>query len=55
MKLKKDKLVTFNYITDLKVNNHNIESIIVMGRRRWKIENKNPDAVRLRIRVPKEK
>ena len=37
--MQKDKLVTFNYITDLKVNNHNIESIVSMGRRRWKIEN----------------
>ena len=34
-----DKLVTFNYITDLKVNDHNIEFIVAMGRRRWKIEN----------------
>ena len=35
----KDKLCTFNYITDLKVNNLNIEDIVAMGRSRWKIEN----------------
>ena len=35
----KEKLVTFNYITDLKVNDYKIESIVTMGRRRWKIEN----------------
>lgn len=34
-----DKLVIFNYITDLKVNNHNIQKIVKMGRSRWKIEN----------------
>ena len=34
----KEKLVTFNYITDLKVNDYKIESIVTMGRR-WKIEN----------------
>ena len=35
----KEKLVTFNYITDLKVNDYKIENIVAMGRRRWKIEN----------------
>lgn len=30
---------TFNYITDLKVNNSNIEDIVALGRARWKIEN----------------
>lgn len=34
-----DKIVIFNYITDLNVNDYNIETIISMGRRRWKIEN----------------
>ena len=34
-----DKDVTFNYITNLKVNDHKIENIVTMGRRRWKIEN----------------
>ena len=37
--IQDNKEVTFNYITNLKVNNHNIESIVDMGRRRWKIEN----------------
>ena len=36
---KKDKTTIFNYITDLKVDTHNIEKIVIMGRRRWKIEN----------------
>ena len=35
----KEKLITFNYITDLKVNDYKIEGIVAMGRRRWKIEN----------------
>lgn len=29
----------FNYISNLKVSNHNIEKIVKMGRSRWKIEN----------------
>ena len=37
--IQKEKEVTFNYITDLKVNDHKIEYIVNMGRRRWKIEN----------------
>ena len=37
--MQKKKLVTFNYISDLKVNNNNIEFVVAMGRRRWKIEN----------------
>ena len=37
--MQNDKLITFNYITNLTVNNYNIEEIINMGRRRWKIEN----------------
>ena len=36
---QKEKLVTFNYITNLKTNNHTIKNIIKMGRSRWKIEN----------------
>ena len=36
---KKDKTTIFNYITDLKVDTYNIEKIVIMGRRRWKIEN----------------
>lgn len=34
-----EKMIIFNYITDLKVNDYKIETIICMGRRRWKIEN----------------
>lgn len=29
----------FNYISNLKVTNHNIDKIVKMGRKRWKIEN----------------
>ena len=36
---KEEKTTVFNYITDLKVTNNNIEEIVTMGRRRWKIEN----------------
>ena len=36
---KEKKTTVFNYITDLKVTNNNIEEIVMMGRRRWKIEN----------------
>ena len=36
---KEKKTTVFNYITDLKVTNNNIEEIVIMGRRRWKIEN----------------
>lgn len=38
-KTKENKLIKFNYITNLKVNNHNIEKIVKLGRKRWKIEN----------------
>jgi len=34
-----NQLVVFKYITNLKVTNYNIETIVAMGRRRWKIEN----------------
>ena len=34
-----NKLVSFRYVTNLKVNNDNIKDIVIMGRRRWKIEN----------------
>lgn len=33
------KTTVFNYISDLKINNHNIEEIVKLGRKRWKIEN----------------
>lgn len=36
---KNKKTTTFRYITNLSVNNENIEEIVAMGRRRWKIEN----------------
>lgn len=36
---KKNKETTFRYITDLDVKKNNIESIVVLGRNRWKIEN----------------
>lgn len=32
-------MVIFNYVTDLKLNDYKIETIISMGRRRLKIEN----------------
>ena len=37
--VKKKKITIFNYITDLLVDNYNIEEIVKIGRRRWKIEN----------------
>ena len=37
--MQDDDLVTFNYITNLQVNNNNIEEIVKLGRARWKIEN----------------
>ena len=37
--IKDDKTTSFSYVTNLKVTNNNIEEIIAMGRRRWKIEN----------------
>ena len=36
---KNGKTTIFNYITDLKVDNYNIEEIVNIGRCRWKIEN----------------
>ena len=36
---KENNTTIFNYITDLKADNYNIEEIVVMGRNRWKIEN----------------
>lgn len=37
--VQKEETLSFNYITNLKVNDHNIEKIVKMGRSRWKIEN----------------
>lgn len=39
VEIKKDKTTTFNYISNLKIDNYNIKEIVKMGRRRWKIEN----------------
>lgn len=36
---KENKTTIFNYITDLLIDNYNIEEIVIMGRKRWKIEN----------------
>ena len=36
---KGKKTIIFNYISDLKITNSNIEEIVRMGRQRWKIEN----------------
>lgn len=36
---KKGKLTTFRYISNLDINDSNIETIVSLGRRRWKIEN----------------
>lgn len=35
----KNKITTFNYVTDLKIDNYNISEIVSLGRKRWKIEN----------------
>lgn len=37
--IKKEKETEFMYITDLPITNKNIEMSIVIGRKRWKIEN----------------
>lgn len=34
-----DKTTTFNYISDLKIDDYNIVEIVKLGRARWKIEN----------------
>ena len=39
IEIKDDKITIFNYVSDLKIDNHNIEEIVKIGRRRWKIEN----------------
>lgn len=39
VEIVEDKTTTFNYITDLKVDDHSIEQIVKLGRKRWKIEN----------------
>lgn len=37
--MQDNNLVIFRYVTNLDVNDSNIEQIVAMGRRRWKIEN----------------
>lgn len=37
--MQHDNLVIFNYITNLKVSDYNIVDIVILGRKRWKIEN----------------
>lgn len=39
VEIKKKKITTFNYISNLKITNKNIEEIVRLGRKRWKIEN----------------
>ncbi len=39
IEIKNNKTTTFNYISDLKITNKNIEQIVFIGRKRWKIEN----------------
>ena len=39
IEIKNMKTTTFNYISNLPIDSHNIEHIVAMGRKRWKIEN----------------
>lgn len=39
VEIKENKTTAFNYISNLKVTNNNIEKIVELGRKRWKIEN----------------
>lgn len=39
VEIKDKKTTTFNYISDLKITNKNIEEVVTLGRKRWKIEN----------------
>ena len=39
IEIKNMKTTTFNYISNLTIDSHNIEQIVAMGRKRWKIEN----------------
>lgn len=36
---KKNKTTTFRYISNIPINNDNIIDIVILGRKRWKIEN----------------
>ena len=37
---KKNKITTFRYISNIQVNDDNIDKVVKLGRQRWKIENK---------------
>ena len=37
--IKKGKTTVFRYISNIKVDNNNIEMVVQLGRKRWKIEN----------------
>lgn len=39
VEIKNNKTTIFNYVSDLKIDNYNIEEIVEIGRKRWKIEN----------------
>lgn len=39
VEIKNNKKLIFRYISNLKVNSHNIKDIVKLGRNRWKIEN----------------
>ena len=39
IEIKKGKTTVFRYISNIKVDNNNIEMVIQLGRKRWKIEN----------------
>ena len=36
---KKGKVITFTWITDIKLNKNNVFTVMKAGRSRWKIEN----------------
>ena len=40
------KLHCFSFVTDLKINEKNVEDIILAGRTRWKIENENNNTLK---------
>ena len=39
IEIKKGKTTVFRYISNIKIDNNNIEMVIQLGRKRWKIEN----------------
>ena len=36
---KKNKTTIFRYISNIEINDYNIKEVVILGRRRWKIEN----------------